>query len=101
MDYCGPRGLPRSKFLGWPKDDQDAAIVWVIRERSVHAACGTRREDWDPEQGGHPRAFVATVDVCPGCAALENRQARFDKQREKGDLEPGSSLVLRRQEGLP
>lgn len=97
MDYCGPQGLPRSEFLRWARDDRDAALLWVVRQRQVCAGCGTRPEDWDPELGGHPRAFVATLHRCPGCAATENRRKRAEKDREKGELAAGMHVVLRRQ----
>lgn len=97
MDYCGPRGLPRSEFLGWAKDDRDAALLWLVRQRERCGSCGTHPEDWDPERGGHPRAFVATLSHCPGCAATEDRRKRADKAREHGELAAGSHVVLRRQ----
>jgi hypothetical protein len=94
MDYCGPRGLPRSRFLGWRQDDQDAALLWVIRTRQRCGECGTHPDDWDPEVGGHGRAHVAHEYTCRGCAALDNRRPGYEKRRDKGDS-PGLRLGLR------
>lgn len=96
MAYCGPRGIPWSEFLTWPKWDRDAAIVWA-RQQAETCTCGTRLEEWDREAGGHPAAYVATVRECPGCAAIERREERLRKQIDKGDARPGSRVVLRLQ----
>ncbi len=96
MDYCGPAGIPHSHFLGgplvWHQDDRDKALVWQQRHYELCQSCGTRHADFDPEQGGHPRAFVATIKGCPGCATIENARERMEKK-----VGPGDSIGLRRQ----
>jgi hypothetical protein len=96
MDYCGPGRLPRSEFLGWAKDDRDAALLWVLRNRERCAGCGTHPDEWDPDKGGHPQAFLAALHHCPGCAALEVRNKRADTERQKGEIGAGVHVVLRR-----
>lgn len=99
MDYCGPRGLPRSEFLRWAKDDRDAALVWLQRSRQRCHGCGTHPDEWDEKLGGHPRAYVATIHSCPGCAATENRQRRLDQERKGNELEfAGKRVGLRSQD---
>lgn len=67
----------------------------------VHGPCGTHPDDWDPEKGGHPNAWVAGEHHCKGCQRLEMAQELADKRAEKGDKPlRGTSVVLRRQEGV-
>lgn len=94
MDYVGPLGLPRSTFLGWDRDDQDAAIMWSLRRAATHSACGTRPDEWDPELGGDLHAYLGEVRVCQGCVV----QAAAQKQISDKDV--GAHVVLVRQ-GVP
>ncbi len=96
MNYCAPIGLRHSEFLSWDRDDRDAAIVWALRRSQSCPGCGVHPDEWDPAEGGHRAAFVAEVVACPGCAAVETRQNRMGRDRDKGRLLPGSSVVLRR-----
>lgn len=79
MDYCGPHGVPHSHFLGgpprWTEDDRNKALAWQDRQRRTHNRCGTRREEWDPAQGGRRDAYEYLPDVCPGCEVLERTEA--------------------------
>lgn len=92
MAYCGPRGIPWSRFLSWDRASRDAAILWQQRQQQTCPSCGTHPDDWDPEHGGHPRAWVAKIHHCPGCAALEHGRKRLEK-----DVDAGDTVSLRRQ----
>lgn len=92
MAYCGPRGIAWGEFLAWSKVSRDAAILWQLRENEKCTGCGTHPHDWDEQHGGHPRAYVAKLYTCKGCAAAESARDRLMK-----DAPPGSSVSLRRQ----
>jgi hypothetical protein len=96
MDYCGPQGIPWLGFLGWDRLSREAAIEWA-RVRADTCTCGTRLEEWDPERGGHPAAYVATVRDCKGCAAIARRETRLRKEIESGEAGPGAKVVLKLQ----
>lgn len=96
MDYCGPLGLPRSEFLRWDRDDRDAAIVWAMRRAAACQSCGTRPEEWDPEQGGSDFAYVAEIRGCRGCETRESAQKQITK-----DAPAGMHVVLIRHEEAP
>lgn len=83
MRYCGPRGIPLSVFLGWSRDDQDAALEWSARESRRCTSCGQL-----PDEG----PVHAHVDTCQGCAVQKAAQP------EAADL-PGGHVHLAR--GLP
>lgn len=89
MEYCGPLGMPRSAFLAWDQDDQDAALTWSIRQRSTHAACGTRPEEWDPTRGGSETAYRAEFRGCLGCEVIASGQEQLPK-----DAPAGARVVL-------
>lgn len=94
MDYCGPLGIEYEDFLRWSKVSRDAALIWQARQRATCKQCGTRDEEWDPERGGHPSAFVATHHRCPGCAALE--AAREADEKSTLPRRRGVSIQLER-----
>lgn len=96
MRYCGPRGLPRSEFLGWSREDRDDALWWLIHEAQTCGGCGTRPAEWDPTAGGHPSAYQAVEVRCPGCALLEHHRERND--RSPAPTLRGTTVVLRRRE---
>lgn len=98
MDYCAPRGIRWSVFTGWPEVDRDAALLWQLQQAETCPGCGTHADDWDPERGGHPAAFVASQRGCPGCAALERKQEQLAKKAEKSPSEyRGWRAYLKRQ----
>lgn len=68
MDYCGPRGIPHSTFLGWSDLDRDKALEWFARDQSRCQGCGTPPVDWDEARGGDREAYHPTVTECQGCA---------------------------------
>lgn len=83
MAYCGPRGIPLSKFLHWHQTDQDAALAWQAHE-SRRYPDGTHPDDWSEERGGSRRAFHAHVDVHPGAVIIEAAQSSEDFQATRG-----------------
>lgn len=102
MAYCGPRGIPRSMFLSWPDDDQDAALAWAELDRVVCKRCGTEHADWDPKLGGDPEAFLPLRVTDQGCYLLDAAQANLaDDAKEQPDLMFGARHVLVRREQHP
>lgn len=73
MAYCGPRGLPRSHFLGgpdrWTSADRDAALTWQAQQDRTCPDCRTIPGDDDSREW-----FVA---VCPGCEQMERAAAQL------------------------
>lgn len=98
MDYCGPRGIDwDGDFLARSQASRDAALLWQQDRNETCSGCGTHPDDWDPDRGGHERAFVATVIDCQGCRAIAVRQERLTKEVEKGKYSPAARVGLRRQ----
>lgn len=96
MSYCGPIGLPRSTFLRWDRDDQDAAIVWQMRRNQTCQSCGTRPDEWDPALGGRDDAYRAELHKCWGCHA----KAAAEKSITDS-MGAGVFVALARAEGPP
>lgn len=67
--------ISHSQFLAWSQDDRDKAIWFELREAERCPNCRTRPAEWDPEQGGDHRAYIAKLLTCRGCQAMEDRQA--------------------------
>jgi hypothetical protein len=78
MAYCGPRGIPLSRFLSWPVDDQQAALTWMAEDRLRCSNCGTAEWEWDED----PEAYEAQMWVCKGCNRIGTQQKNSDKQAE-------------------
>lgn len=78
MAYCGPRGIPLSRFLGWPVDDQQAAMAWMAEDRLRCSQCGTAEWEWDE----NPDAYLATAHLCKGCNRVGTQRRNVDKQAE-------------------
>lgn len=95
MEYCGPRGIPHSHFLGgplaWTQDDRDKAVWWEIHRRESCPECGTRPDEWDPGKGGHDKAYVTELHRCWGCAEKAKAQDAI-----KDDKRPGLWVALTR-----
>lgn len=47
-------------------------------EREACSGCQTRREDWAKD----PFAFVADMDVCPGCELLEQAREQVPEKAQ-------------------
>lgn len=67
LTYCVPIGLPHSQFQSWSDEDQDKALAFRRRERSLCPGCGTSKEEWRVD----PDAYLADVEVCHGCERVE------------------------------
>lgn len=82
MAYCGPRGIPLSRFLSWPVEDQEAALAWQDDQSRSCSRCGTHPDEWD-EKGAN--AYHVGRHVCRGCMAL----ARANDEAKPG---PNASI---------
>jgi len=73
MDYCGPAGIPHSKFLEWDEDDQDKAISWMLDQRFRCPHCLTYPDEWLDDEGRRmdPPPYHAASSRCYGCVTLE------------------------------
>lgn len=87
MAYCAPRGIPLSTFLGWPEEDQQAALMWQAYENARCPSCRTHPEDWLDEDGHslragqHPQHWHQ--EFCPGCQSKQ-RSAKAAEQDDDG-----------------
>jgi hypothetical protein len=86
LEVCRHYRLPHSQFLGWSDDDRAKAIWSHVRARQTCARCGTRDEEWDPQRGGHRRAYTAEAHVCRGCEAVEARSAGLTDEDRTGGV---------------
>ncbi len=80
---CRSYRLPHTAFLSWPPVDQDKAVAYERWLASICPSCGTRAQDWDPTQGGHPYAYVAEVATCLGCATRDDLQHQLAEGEEQ------------------
>lgn len=90
MTVAAEYRIPHSQFLAWDQADRDKAIWWHVRQKESCPSCGTRRDEWNPDKGGHERAYVATARRCRGCAAIANHQAELPE-----GIGPGVQIVLK------
>jgi hypothetical protein len=81
MDYCGPLGIPHSKFLKWSDDDRNKAISHMLWKKKFCSRCGTDPSEWLDADGKtlEPPPFEAVTHVCHGCATLEEERATRPK----------------------
>jgi hypothetical protein len=97
MDYCAPRGLPLSGFLGWPADDQDAALWWQAEQNLRCRSCGTAAWEWEE----NPSAYGVGESVCRGCALIDRARREADEKVagtkfSRAELFPGLQFHLTR-----
>lgn len=92
MEYCGPRGIPHSVFLGWDADDRDKALWWMIHQRQTCPGCGTRPKEFDEEAGGDLHAYVAEPYFCRGCEIKAQGDEWFDRHQK--EMRRGTSMRL-------
>jgi hypothetical protein len=105
MAYCGPRGIPRSVFLGrvwpnpadptepqWLSDDFDAAMDWMEYEDNKCVGCGMHRDECMSDD---PPDYVAHPVVCWAC---QERDVRAKQHAESGGSQAGVYVVVE-QEG--
>jgi hypothetical protein len=74
MEYCGPRGISHSHFLGgppvWTQADRDYALWWSIQQREKCQSCGIDPKKLEED----PNAYTWKVESCPGCELREKGQ---------------------------
>ena len=97
MDYCGPKGIPLSTFLGWQADDQDAALWWQAEQNLRCQSCGTAAWEWEED----PAAYRVAESVCRGCALTEAARKDADAKVagakfSRSELFPGLQFHLTR-----
>ncbi len=91
LALCHQWGIPHSRFLSWPEDDQDKAVAYARYKAESCPQCGTRDSEWDPAEGGDRFAYRAVEHICAGC------QTRGDLERalqDRGDEQSGRYIVL-------
>ncbi|MFD4397199.1 hypothetical protein [Kitasatospora sp. NPDC058478] len=49
-------------------------MAYAELQRLTCSQCGTRDEEWQPDQGGDCRAYEVSTTRCAGCAAIERRR---------------------------
>jgi hypothetical protein len=69
-------------------------LAWQELDRQTCRGCGTRPEEWNPEQGGDRKAYRAEVRVCPGCEVRERGEADLNDPSRKAQR--GKQLVMLR-----
>lgn len=94
MAVCAAYGIPHSTFAGWDRDDRDKALWWHIHRVETCQSCGTRPEEWDPDRGGDPDAYVATATHCRGCEVRARAEESFN--RDKKQYRRGTTITLQR-----
>jgi hypothetical protein len=84
MEYCGPIGLPHSRFLSWDPVDQDKAIAWALHKGQQCKQCGTFPDEWLDEKGMpvDPPPYMAGSEICLGCAELDAKRKELPDGRE-------------------
>lgn len=101
MDYCGPRGIPRSHFLGGPQEwtdgDRAAALGWLLDQHSRCPNCGTYEDEWRGENKRPkvPPPYVPDTVRCLGCEALQQEQEEVARVGQKGRPQKGVRVILR------
>ena len=103
MRVCESYRIPHSHFLGgpleWTQTDRDKALWYQRRKAETCPSCGTHPDDWDPDKGGHPNAWIPADHHCKGCQRLEMAREQQTKRAEKGEKPlKGTTITLRRPE---
>jgi hypothetical protein len=76
--------MPHSEFLSWSDLDREKALAYALDDMATCKSCGTKAEDFDPQQGGHRFAYVAEVTRCVGCELIEMEQENVAEDNRKG-----------------
>jgi len=86
MQYCGPRGIPHSVFLGrvvgpdqpmWLDADREKAMWWSIYKAQTCPECGTRPAEWADDLD----AYEPEPHHCRGCEVLAQGQDHLENNR--------------------
>jgi hypothetical protein len=98
LRLCDRWGIPHSHFLGGPNEwsdlDRAKAHAYADYMLTVCPQCGTRPDEWDPEQGGDRAAYVADFHVCPGCSVTGELAGQVNRDEHV----PGRSITLVRRD---
>lgn len=81
---CAAYRVPHSQFLSWPCSDRDKATWQYLREKQKCPQCGTRADEWDPDAGGHRRAYRARIVDCEGCIVVERTADAPEMKQGRG-----------------
>ncbi|MFE3381650.1 hypothetical protein [Streptomyces anulatus] len=86
--------MPHSQFRGvgtgtWSPLDRAKALAYQAYLRAV-CTCGTREDEWDPDLGGDPYAYVASARRCFGCEEIQREQQHIPE----GQAGAGMKVVL-------
>lgn len=88
LELCDRWGIPHSHFLGgplkWSDLDREKAMAYRAEVASKCSGCGTRDDEWDPDQGGSRFAYVPETWRCPGCELLAMEQDNIPEDSSKG-----------------
>jgi hypothetical protein len=101
MNYCGPKGIPLSTFLGWSIDDQVAALGWQAEQNLRCRSCGTAAWEWELD----PDAYGIRESICKGCSLIAAATKSADEKVagmkfSRSELMPGLQIgLIRRQPG--
>lgn len=66
-----------------------------MRQRQTCSGCGTRPDEWDPQEGGGLDAYAAEPQLCFGCAAVEIQQKAIPENA------PGGIHIVLKRKGAP
>jgi hypothetical protein len=62
-----------------------------VRKRQTCPGCGTRPDEWDPQEGGGLDAYTAEAHLCHGCRVIE-----VERERVGEDAPAGIQIMLKR-----
>lgn len=63
----------------WLDTDRGYALAWQANKAATCPNCGTRHDEWDPEQGGDRDAYVPDHSMCRGCQVLAEGHEELPK----------------------
>ena len=84
INYCAPRGIPLSVFLGrvvypgdpqWTDDDRDAAFEWLVEQSKRCSDCGQPLDECTAKDNSY--AYHAEAVRCHACYAINVEASRL------------------------
>lgn len=89
MEFCTSNGIPHSKFLSWPEEDQDEALMFLLNRKTNCPRCGTNPDDWLDDQGRHiePQPYETVAILCLGCEAISDKRKEVDSSVLSGSAD--------------
>lgn len=94
MAVCAAYGIPHSALMSWDRDDRDKALWWEIHRREACPECGTRPDEWNPEQGGDLHAYESELHHCRGCEVSAQGQDKLERRKKAGEVRRGTTARL-------